>query len=96
VKDASDSTRLALESFAECKTSLFLIASHLAEVARDLESLPGFRCGYFGAELQEGEPVYDYALRAGVSSQRLGLWVIEKMGLLSQLRQLRESADSLE
>jgi DNA mismatch repair ATPase MutS len=96
VKDASDSTRLALESFAECKTSLFLIASHLAEVARDLESLPGFRCGYFGAELQEGEPVYDYALRAGVSSQRLGLWVVEKMGLLSQLRQLRQNGESRE
>jgi DNA mismatch repair ATPase MutS len=92
VKDASDSTRLALESFAKCETSLFLIASHLAEVARDLESLPGFHCGYFGAELQDGEPVYDYALRAGVSSQRLGLWVIEKMGLASQLRQLRENS----
>jgi DNA mismatch repair ATPase MutS len=93
VKDASDSTRLALESFAKCKTSLFLIASHLAEVARDLENLPGFRCGYFGAELQDGEPVYDYALRAGVSSQRLGLWVIEKMGLLAQLRELSENGE---
>jgi len=93
VKDASDSTKLALESFAKCRTSLFLIASHLAEVARDLENLPGFRCGYFGAELQDGEPVYDYALRAGVSSQRLGLWVIEKMGLLAQLRELRENGE---
>ena len=91
VKDASDATRLALESFAECRTSLFLIASHLAEVARELEHVSGFRCSYFGAELQDGEPVYDYALRTGVSSQRLGLWVIEQMGLLSQLQELRKN-----
>jgi DNA mismatch repair ATPase MutS len=93
VKDASDSTKLALESFGQCKTSLFLIASHLAEVAHDLENVPAFRCAYFGAELQNGEPVYDYALRAGVSSQRLGLWVIEKMGLLAQLRELKENGE---
>ena len=93
VKDAADSTRLALESFAACRSSLFLIASHLAEVAHDLQDVPGFRCGYFGAELQDGAPVYDYALRAGVSSQRLGLWVIETMGLLAQLRALRENGD---
>lgn len=94
VKDASDATRLALETFAACRASLFLIASHLAEVAQDLQEAPGFRCCYFGAELQDGAPVYDYALRPGVSSQRLGLWVIEKMGLLAQLRALRETAET--
>jgi DNA mismatch repair protein MutS len=94
VKDAADSTRLALESFAACRTSLFLIASHLAEVAHELQGVPGFRCGYFGAELRDGAPVYDYVLRAGVSSQRLGLWVIETMGLLAQLRALSEYGEA--
>ena len=32
---------------AQCKTSLFLIASHLTEVAQDLENVPELSCAYF-------------------------------------------------
>lgn len=93
VKDAADATRLALESFAACSTSLFLVASHLVEVAQDLANAPHVRCAYFGAEFHDGAPAYDFVLREGVSSQRLGLWVIETMGLRAQLAALRERGD---
>lgn len=88
VRDAYDASSAVVTGFARCQTSVVLIASHLVELAEELASLGSVQLRSFEADMRGGEPAYDYALRDGSSSQRLGMVLLESEGVLALLRRL--------
>ena len=92
LKDASDACMAVLSGFSACDTSVFLVASHLAELASGIERLPAARFLHFGAEIRGREPFFDYAVRDGVSEQRLGMLILEREGVLRRLEGLQAPA----
>jgi DNA mismatch repair protein MutS len=85
VKDALDASLAILNRLATKENCLFLVSSHLIELReRFSDTLPvDFR--YFEAEEQDDRLGFDYVVRSGVSSQRLGMRVLREEGIFDLL-----------
>jgi len=86
VKDAMDASWLVLEAFADSPDCIFAVSSHLIELGEALARTRRAVCARFEAEDNEAGLSFDFTLREGVSSQRLGMRVLEQEGLVAQLR----------
>ncbi|MGZ2370281.1 MutS-related protein [Ancylomarina sp. YFZ004] len=88
VKDAYDATLLVTSGFVKIKSSLFFISTHIVEVGHELEKLEGtcFKC--FSSCLEEGKPKYDYKLEEGISSERLGLTIVENENIMEIIEEI--------
>jgi hypothetical protein len=64
---------------------VFIVASHLVELVAPLTAVAVIRFAHFEAAIVDGEPRYDYRLRAGHSAQRLGMTLLEREGVTALL-----------
>jgi DNA mismatch repair ATPase MutS len=85
VKDALDASRAVILRFAAKQDSLFMISSHLIELGDAMAATGQVDCRHFEATEREGRLVFDFTLRPGVSSQRLGVRVLEEEGVFDLL-----------
>jgi len=85
VKDAFDASRAILERFSTKEECLFMFSSHLIELSEHISEAGKIDCRYFEAEEGEGKLRFDYLLRPGVSSQRLGMRVLHEEGVFDLL-----------
>jgi len=96
VRDAHDATRAVTTALATYAGGMFVISSHLTELTEDLERVPTVVLRYFDAEMRDGTPIYGYELKRGSSSQRLGLTLLEREGVLDMLRTLPRAHASVQ
>ena len=85
VKDAFDASLAILERFATRSQCLFMFSSHLIELSEQLKDIDRVDCRFFEAEEGEGRLKFDYQLRPGISTQRLGMRVLEEEGVFELL-----------
>ena len=85
VKDALDASLAILERFSTKQDCLFMFSSHLIELSDELTVTEQIDCQYFEADESEGKLRFDYLLRSGVSSQRLGMRVLREEGVFDLL-----------
>jgi DNA mismatch repair ATPase MutS len=85
VKDALDASRTILESFANKAGNLFMFSSHLIELCDQMEAINKIDCRHFEAGEYDGRLRFDFVLRPGVSSQRLGMRVLKEEGIFELL-----------
>ena len=85
VKDAFDASLAVLERFAAKQDCLFMFSSHLIELSEQLGITDEIDCRNFEAEEGEGRLRFDYLLRSGVSTQRLGMRVLHEEGVFDLL-----------
>ena len=88
VKDALDASLAVMERLAEREGNLFLISSHLIELGDRMLAARQVDCRHFAAHEHEGTLRFEYVLREGVSSQRLGMRVLEEEGIFELLDSL--------
>ena len=77
VKDAYDASLAIISAFAGVKGSIFLVSTHIMEVAYQLRNAGNIRFGYFHTAIDGKTPVYSYRLHDGVTEERLGMLIIE-------------------
>jgi DNA mismatch repair ATPase MutS len=87
VKDALDASRVVLTRLATKRGSVFLVSSHLIELGESLVETGCVDCWRFEASEQGQVLEFDYTLRPGVSSQRLGFRVLQEEGVFDLLEQ---------
>jgi DNA mismatch repair ATPase MutS len=87
VKDAVDASRAVLRGLIDRPGNLFLVSSHLIELGDEMLASNRVDCRRFEADEQEGRLRFDYVLRPGVSSQRLGMRVLLQEGIFTLLEQ---------
>ena len=85
VKDAFDASRAILERFSTKKGCLFMFSSHLIELSEHISDAEKIDCRHFEAKEGEGKLRFDYLLRPGISSQRLGMRVLREEGVFELL-----------
>ncbi len=85
VKDAYDATLAVLHRLAEADGSLFMVTSHLVELGEALATSKRVAFGYFSAGEDGDHLTFDYRLKKGVSSQRLGMRVLQEEGVFDLL-----------
>ena len=84
IRDAFDASRLFISRLVQCEGSIFLISSHLVELADELD-VTNIGCYRFEAAEAGDILEFNYVMQAGVSQQRLGLRVLEEHGVLDVL-----------
>jgi DNA mismatch repair ATPase MutS len=90
VHDASDATEELARALSAQGTSIALVATHLVEVVERMGAMPSVRTAHFVASVNGGNLSFDYLMRAGVSSQRLGMELLRREGVIALLTSMRE------
>ena len=85
VKDALDASLAVIRRFATKPDCLFMVSSHLIEIGDELGDRLPIAYRYFEAEERGDRLGFDYVVRSGVSSQRLGMRVLEEEGIFELL-----------
>jgi DNA mismatch repair ATPase MutS len=93
VKDALDASLAILDRLATKEDCLFLVSSHLIELRERFSDMLPVDFRYFEAEERKERLGFDYVIRSGVSSQRLGMRVLQEEGIFELLdgKQAEES-----
>lgn len=89
VLDASDATTILVEALGECPTSLSVVATHLVEVVNSFAARGDMRLACFEAQHDGATWRYSFRLKPGTSTQRLGMLLLEREGVLASLEAMR-------
>ncbi|MGZ3753811.1 MAG: MutS-related protein [Mucilaginibacter sp.] len=87
VKDAYHASLATIKALSKIKNSVFLISTHIVEIAAELKECENIAFKYFEATIADDQPVYDYQLKDGVSSETLGYFIFDKEGIVKLLEQ---------
>lgn len=85
VHDAAEATLAVVTRLAAHPGALVLVASHIGEVAPAMADDARICFLHFAAEFDGDKPRFDYRLRQGTSSQRLGMTLLKQEGVLDLL-----------
>lgn len=88
VKDAHDGTLMIIKLLSQIKGSVFFISSHIIEVAEILKSSNNIDFKCFESTLNNEFPEYDYKLKDGVTSERIGLQIIRNENIENILSEI--------
>jgi len=90
VKDAFDATLIITQGFTRINNSVFFISTHIVEVGKELEGSDKicFKC--FESTLKGEETEYNYKLKDGISSERLGLTILKNEGIMELINEIYE------
>ena len=89
VKDASDASQQVIDGLAGIKGSLFLVSTHLVEIAAALQHNPNIFFACFESTMEGGIPWYSYKLRSGISNDRMGMTILRNEGILEMLAEMK-------
>ncbi len=88
VKDAQEASTAIIDAFARLKRSTFLVSTHIIEVAEKLLNRPSIQFRYLELQWKDGKPQYKYRLKEGVSTERLGMYILQQEGILDKLNEI--------
>ncbi|MFB9844619.1 MutS-related protein [Mucilaginibacter ginsenosidivorans] len=86
VKDAYDASLAIIAAFAEVKTCFFVVSTHIVEVAHELSSIENINFRYMETVFEDTNPVNTYQLKAGITEERLGMWIVKNEGILEIIK----------
>ena len=89
VKDASDASLQVIDGLAGIKGSLFLVSTHIVEIAAGLQHNPNVFFACFESTMEGGVPWYSYKLKSGISNERMGMVILKNEGILEMLEELK-------
>lgn len=86
VKDAYDSSLAIIELFTQINDCLFVVSTHIVEVAEKLVQKKeiDFKC--FKTEVKDGELFFDRKLKNGISEDRFGFQILKNENVIDILQ----------
>lgn len=85
VHDATEATLAIVERLAAQPSALVFVASHIGEIAPAIANDQRVRLLHFAADVAHDRPRFDFRLRDGVSTQRLGMTLLKQEQVLELL-----------
>jgi DNA mismatch repair protein MutS len=85
VHDAAEASLGVISRLVEHPAALVFVATHVAEVASALRDDPRVHFLHFSADVSGDRPRFDYQLREGISTQRLGMALLRQEQVLDLL-----------
>ncbi|MBC7565863.1 MAG: hypothetical protein H7223_02755 [Pedobacter sp.] len=77
VKDAFDASLLIMNELTQVKSSVFLISTHIVELAEELKTHKNVSFKYMDTFFEHDRPVFTYKLMDGISKERLGMYIVK-------------------
>ncbi len=87
-QDAMQCSIIVIEGLLKMKDSLFVLSTHLYEIADSLKKHSNISFRYFETTLEKEEPQYSYQLKEGISNDRLGFLILKKERVLDLLQDI--------
>ena len=88
IKDAVQATLLLVDGLARAPHGMFVIASHLAEVAESRAEHAGMGCWCMDVDITGDSPKFTHRVRRGVSDVHLGMVLLDAKGVGPVLRRM--------
>ncbi len=85
VKDAYDASLAVISAFSKIRNALFVVSTHIVEVAHELEACEKIDFQYMEMSFDKDRPKYAYRLKKGITDEKVGLWMIKNEGILEIL-----------
>lgn len=85
VKDAFDGTLAVTEGFAEYRSCLFIVSTHIIEVGESLSKYDNIQSLFMPTIMEGSKPKYTYTLQEGITEDRQGMMIIRNEGILEML-----------
>ncbi len=89
-QDAKQCSVMVIEGLLKMKDSLFVLSTHLYEIAESLNRHKNISFRYFETAVENEEPQYSYQLREGISNDRLGFLILKREHVLELLENIGE------
>jgi len=86
VKDAFDGSSLIISELAAIKNSVFIISTHIIELASVLSKFNNISFLYLDVYFQNKKPIFTYLIKEGVSKEVLGMYIIRNEGIVEILQ----------
>lgn len=88
VEDAMKCSTVVVEGLIRIKRSLFILSTHLYEISENLKGYPNIDFKYFETEVTDEKLIFNYKLKDGVSSDRLGYLILKREKVIDLLENL--------
>lgn len=88
VQDAMKCSSAVIEGLLKIKNSLFILSTHLYEIGEDLKKYPNISFKYFETSVADGQLLFSYHLKEGISNDRLGYLILKREGVVDMLERL--------
>lgn len=88
-QDAQTCSSIVIKGLINMKESLFVLSTHLYEIAEELKQYPNISFKYFETSVENETPKFSYQLKDGVSNDRLGFLILKREKVLDLLKQLK-------
>lgn len=88
VQDAMKCSTTVIEGLHKMNNALFVLSTHLYEIAQDLQTHPNLQFKYFETEVANDQLIFSYHLKEGISNDRLGYLILKREGVVDLLAKL--------
>src|SRR3954470_1524898 len=85
VQDAMKCSTTVIEGLRKMKNTLFILSTHLYEIGEALRQYSNIRFYYFETRIEEGQLIFSYQLKEGISNDRLGYLILKREGVVNML-----------
>lgn len=85
VEDAMRCSTVVIEGLLKMKNGLFILSTHLYEIAENLQKYPNIFFYYFETNIEDGRLVFNYTLKEGISQDKLGYLILKNEGVVDLL-----------
>lgn len=88
VQDAMKCSTTVIEGLRKMKNTLFILSTHLYEIGEELRQYPNIKFNYFETRIEDGQLIFSYQLKEGISNDRLGYLILKREGVVDMLENL--------
>lgn len=88
IKDAMKCSTVVIEGLIKIKSTLFILSTHLYEIGEELEQYPNIDFKYFETSVSDGQLLFNYQLKDGISNDRIGYLILQREKVLELLEKL--------
>jgi len=88
MQDAMKCSTVVIEGLRKMKNTLFFLSTHLYEIGEELKQYPNIQFRFFETEVKDGQLLFSYQLKDGISNDRLGYLILKKEGVVDMLEKL--------
>lgn len=92
-KDAFEASLLVINGLAEIENSVFIISSHITELASELKS-KNIKFQHLAHQMIDQKPHFTYQLQEGVAKDGIGMYFIENENIAGLLEQAKSGNQS--
>jgi len=88
IQDAMKCSTAVIEGFCKMNNALFVLSTHLYEIAEDLQKHNNIQFKYFETSVHNNQLLFSYELKEGISNDRLGYLILQQEGVVQLLNNL--------